>query len=277
MPTESQAHRAERFLAMHRGPNILVLPNAWDAASARILETAGFGAIATTSAGVAATYGYPDGERIGRAGMLEAIARIASAVSVPVTADVEAGYGTSVADVEETARGVLAAGAIGMNLEDADHHSLFDLAPQVAKVQAVRKVAEEAGIPLVINARTDVYLLKIGAPESRFDEAVRRANAYHDAGADCLFVPGVRDAETIGKLAHAIHGPINILAVSGTPSTAELQKLGVARVSVGSGPMRATLSLLRRIAEELRTRGTYTSFTDPGVISHADLNRMLEH
>src|SRR5207249_7267385 len=191
---------------------------------------------------------------------------IASAVSIPVTADMESGYGDTAAAAEATAQGVLAAGAIGLNLEDARSGRLLDMARQVERIQAVRRVAGEAGVPLVINARTDVFLLQAGPPETRFDETIRRANAYREAGADCLFVPGVRDAANIGALARAIHGPINILAVAGTPPVSELQSLGVARVSSGSGPMRASLTLVQRIAEDLR-RGVYASFTE-NVVSH---------
>ena len=276
---EALAAKASRFRQMHEGPEILVLPNAWDAGTARVFEAAGFQALATTSAGIAYAAGHPDGEGIGRDEMLEYVRRITGAVRVPVTADMESGYGDNIAAAEVTAQGVLAAGAIGLNLEDSRSGRLLDVADQAARVRAIRRVAVEAGVPLVINARTDVYLRQSGPPETRgatvqlFDEAVRRANAYREAGADCLFIPGVRDAATIGNLARAIHGPINILAVAGTPAVKELQSLGVARVSTGSGPMRAALTLVRRIAEELH-RGTYASFSE-NTISHADMNKLM--
>ena len=267
--------KAARFRELHHGPGILVMPNAWDAASARVFEEAGFPALATSSAGVAYSLGYPDGERISRDEMLEAVRRMARAVRIPVTADMEAGYGATAADAVATALGVLAAGAIGLNLEDAHAGRLVEIAQQSARVRAMRRAAAEAGVPLVINARTDVFLLEAGAPEARLDEAIRRANAYREAGADCLFIPGVRDAGTIARLARAIHGPINILATAGAPSAGELERLGVARVSTGSGPMRAAMSLTRRIAAELRQFGTYASLTE-GVISHAEANRLME-
>jgi len=270
---ETLAAKADLFQRLHHGPAILVLPNAWDAATARIFQTAGFPAIASTSAGIAWAAGYPDDERISRGDMLEAVCRIVAAVDVPVTADMEAGYGETAEAAAATAEGVLAAGAIGLNLEDASADRLLEIAAHSARVRAVRRVAEDAGVPLVINARTDVYLLAVGAPETRFAEAVRRANAYREAGADCLFVPGVRDAETIGRLVESIHGPINVLAGAGTPPAGELQRLGVARISTGSGPMRASLTLVRRIAEELG-QGTYDSFTKD-VLSYADVNRLM--
>jgi 2-methylisocitrate lyase-like PEP mutase family enzyme len=263
--------KTDAFRAMHCGPQVLLLPNAWDVASARVIQHAGFGAIATTSAGVAFSLGYPDGQRISRREMLEAVRRIATSVQVPVTADVEAGYGDRPEDAARTAQDVLAAGAVGMNLEDAtgDPQSpLLDLALQVERVNAVRE------LPIVLNARTDVYLLEIGAPEKRYDEGLRRLAAFRDAGADCVFVPGLRDPETIARLVEDLQCPVNILGGPGIPSVPELQKLGVARVSLGSGPMRATLGLLRRLAEELKSAGTYATLE--GAVPYAELNRMME-
>ena len=271
MNVEAQKAKADAFRAMHRGQQILLLPNAWDVASARVVQQAGFGAVATTSAGIAFTLGYPDGQRISREQMLAVVGRIAGAVKVPVTADVEAGYGDRPEDAARTARDVIAAGAVGINLEDASggrQHPLLDLALQVERVTAVRE------LPIVLNARTDVYLREAGAPEKRYDEALRRLAAFRDAGADCVFVPGLRDAAIIGRLAKDLKCPLNILAGPGTPPVPELQKLGVARVSLGSGPMRATLGLLRRIAEELKGTGTYKSLED--AISFADINRMMD-
>jgi 2-methylisocitrate lyase-like PEP mutase family enzyme len=275
MNLEAQRAKAELLRRLHEGPDLLVLANPWDAGSARIFEQAGCRALGTTSAGIAFAHGYADGERLSRAEMLEAVRRIVAAVAVPVTADMEAGFGELAADVVETVRGVLRAGAVGVNLEDAPKGApgtLFEIAAQVEKIRAVRELAAAEGIPLVINARTDVYLDQIGAPESRFDHAVQRANAYRDAGADCLYVPGVRHAETIQRLVQAIHGPLNVLAGPGVPPVTELARLGVRRLSVGSGPMRATLGLTERIARELLDQGTYTGFTE-GALPYAEANR----
>jgi 2-methylisocitrate lyase-like PEP mutase family enzyme len=268
----SQKAKADAFRALHHGPKILVLPNAWDVASARIFEDAGFPAIATTSAGIAYSLGYADGQRIPPEEMLEQIARIVRGVNVPVTADVEGGY----QDAGETAKALIASGAVGMNLEDATSdpaHPLVEISKQVETIQAVRAECANAGIPMVINARTDVYLAQVGAPESRYDETVRRLSAFKNAGADCLFVPGVRDAVTIRKLVGDLQFPINILAVPGAPSTGELQGMKVARVSVGSGPMRATMGLVRRLAEELSSKGTYSAFE--GAIPYDEMNRLM--
>jgi 2-methylisocitrate lyase-like PEP mutase family enzyme len=273
-PLKEQRAKADAFRAMHRGAHILLLPNAWDVASARVLQEAGFGAIATTSAGIAFSRGYPDGERISREEMLAVVRRMAAAVTVPVTADVEAGYGDSPEDAARTAREVVEAGAVGMNLEDAASDAgdaLLDLALQVERLKAVRETRKDIGI--VLNARTDVYLLQVGPPEKRYDVALRRLAAFRDAGADSLFVPGLHDALTIGRLVKDLSCPVNILAGPGAPPVAKLQELGVARVSLGSGPMRASLGLFRKIAEELRNSGTYESLT--GAIPFADLNGMM--
>jgi len=276
MSMDEQKSRVMAFRAMHRGPRILVLPNAWDVASARVFEEAGYGAIATTSAGVAFSLGYPDGQRISREEMLARVGRIARAVKVPVTADVEAGYGPKPEDAAQTAREVIEAGAVGMNLEDATGDSsqpIFDLSLQLERNRAVREAALKTGVLLVLNARTDVHLARVGAPETRYDKAVQRLVAYRDAGADCVFLPGLIDAETIGRVVKDLQCPVNILTGPGAPSIPELERLGVARVTVGSAAMRATLGLVKRIAEELKSSGTYANLE--GGMAYADLNKML--
>jgi 2-methylisocitrate lyase-like PEP mutase family enzyme len=268
--------KAQAFLAMHGRP-ILVLPNAWDVASARVVEAAGARAVATSSAAVAAALGYPDGERLPRESMLEVVRRIAAAVAVPVTADVEAGYGRSPEELAATTRGVLAAGAVGINLEDGTGDSaapLRPLAEQVERIRAVRAAATAAGVPLVINARVDVYLAQAGPPESRCAETVRRSSAYREAGADCLFVPGVSDADLIARLVREAGGPLSLLAGRATPPVSELERLGVARVSVGSGLMRAALGFVRDAARELLTAGTHTRL-DAGSLSAAEWQALL--
>ena len=268
---------SEAFRKLHYGPDILILPNAWDAASARLLAAAGFPAIATTSAGIAFARGYPDGERIGREEMLRDVARIVENVDVPVTADLEAGYGPDAEDVAETMRQAIKAGAAGLNLEDSSHDPdkpLFEAARAAERVAAARAAAAAAGVPVVINARTDGYILGFERNEELFADTVSRANAYLAAGADCIFVPAVSDAETIGRLAADIDGPINILAGPGSPPLSELQALGVARVSIGSSLARAAYTVARRAAEELLGPGTFT-FAE-GAISHPDMNRLME-
>ena len=273
---ESQTNKAIHFRQLHRGPGVLILPNAWDVASVRIFEEAGFPAIATTSAGIAFSLGYPDGERIPREEMMARIGRITRAVQVPVTADVEAGYGSTAEDAAKTTRELIQAGVAGMNLEDGSGdpaRPLIDFQLAIEKIRAARQAAMQMHAQIVINARTDVYLLPGGNPDTDYSEAVRRLVAFRDAGADCVFAPGLKDAETIGRLVKVVECPLNILAGPGTPAIPELRKLGVARVSVGSGPMRATLGLLRRVAEELKTSGTYCAME--GAVPYAEVNKML--
>ena len=276
MTRPGQRERAARFLELHRGPRILLLPNAWDAASARLFEEEGFPAIGTTSAGVAYSLGFPDGQQAPFPEMVAAIERIARAVQVSVTADIESGFGESAEEVGENVRAVLEAGAVGVNLEDGreGEDSLIPISLHSEKIRSAREAALAAGFALVVNARTDVFLDAIGDPTTRFDEAVARANAYRHAGADCLFVPGVTEAATIERLVRAIDGPLNVLAAAATPPISELERLGVARVSLGSGPMRATLALLRRIARELMDGGTYATLTE-GTIPYAETNRLF--
>ena len=267
--------KAERLRALHKSPPILVLPNAWDAATARIVEAEGFPAIATTSAGVAAALGYPDGGVVPPHEMIEAIGRIARAVKVPVTADIEHGYAATPNAAADVVQRVIAAGAVGVNVEDCVPGSaeLEPLPLQCEKIAAIAKASTKSGVRVVINARTDVFLRSIGALPTRLPAAIERGNAFLGAGADCVFVPGVRDRETIAALVRGIQGPVNILATPGTPPLQELEAMGVARVSTGSGPARAALALMRDIARELKTRGTY-GFLDHA-LAYNDVNELM--
>jgi len=263
---------------MHDRSKILVLPNAWDPMSARIIEEAGARAIATTSAGVAFSVGYPDGEAMPRDEMIAAIARIARVVTVPLSADIESGFARDAHEVAETVRRVIDAGAVGINLEDAIHGgppALYDLETAIDRVSAAREAANSSGVPIVINARTDVYLLSIGEPDTRFDHAVRRANAYRKAGADCLFVPRIGRPADIERIVVALEGPLNLLAFPGIPTIAELERLGVARLSVGTWPTLAAMSTARKIAAELLGTGTYESMFDGAGVSYPEANRLM--
>ncbi|HTS34683.1 MAG TPA: isocitrate lyase/phosphoenolpyruvate mutase family protein [Candidatus Solibacter sp.] len=275
-PVSEQQKQAEVFRSLHHNDKPLLLANVWDVASARVVEQAGFPALATTSAGVAFAHGFPDGQKIPPELMFAAIAEIARAVAVPVTADVEAGYGNTPEAAARTAQGVIEAGAIGMNFEDATGDSdrpLAELPLQLERLRAIRETANNFGVPLVVNARTDIYLAQVGKPESRYDETVRRLSAFRDAGADCVFAPGLGDLPTIRRIVADLQYPVNILVGPGSPSIAELAAAGVKRVSLGSGPMRATLGLLRRLAHELITAGTYTAMQDSP--PHAEINRLM--
>lgn len=261
MALPGQRERAEQFRQLHHEPPMLILPNVWDAASARIVAQAGARAIATTSSGVAAALGYPDGQVIGRGLLVEVASRIVRVVSCPVTVDIEAGYGNTIDDVVQTVRAVIGTGAVGFNIEDSrpqDETGLVDLAEQVKLITTLRELAAELDVPFVINARTDTYLLGIGSPESRYDETVRRANAYLDAGADCVYPIGRLGLDVIGELVHNIAGPVNILGGPPSPPLASLAELGVARVSLGGGLMTAMLGQVRAMARDVLTGGDYT-------------------
>jgi len=288
MDADTQRARAETFRDLHGGPpeGPLVLPNSWDAASTIVYEAMGFASVGTSSAGVAAALGVPDGEHLSREEMLAVVDRIAHSVTIPVSADVEAGYGGTPEAVAETVRATIDAGAVGVNLEDgvveggavgggadATDGPLVDVDLHRRKIRAAREAADDGGIPVVINGRTDVFWREVGDDAERVEHAVERANAYHDAGADCLFVPGVTDPADIEALVDGIDGPLNVLGGPGAPSIPELGDLGVARVSVGSGPMRATLGYLREVCEELLEAGTYGSM-ERG-IPYGELNELL--
>ena len=278
MNIQEQARKAETLRKLHAGPRILVLANAWDVASAKIVEDLGLPAVATTSAGVANSLGYPDGQRISRDEMFDMVGRIARAVNVPVTADAEAGYGLTPKEMAETARALVSTGAVGLNFEDVtgdDESTHVEINLQVEKIRALQEASASMGVKLVVNARTDVYLMPIGPAETRFERTVERLRAYRKAGADCLFVPGLRDKDTIARIVKAAEAPVNILLQPGGPTLAELQKMGVARASIGSGLMRAALGTTRRVAKALMELQDHAPLLE-GAMTYAELNAMLE-
>ena len=265
------ATKAETLRRLHVDGPMLVLPNAWDAGSARIFVEAGFTALATTSAGIAFSLGYPDGERISRDEMLAAVARITRRSNVPITADMEAGYGRTPDAVADTVRRVIDAGAVGMNLEDRiEEEPLLDFTLAVERVRAARAAADKAGLPFCLNARTDAFSPNMGG----LAEAVRRGKAFHEAGATSVFVPFVGDHGTIEQIVQQIPGPVNILGAPNAPTLKELAALGVRRVTFGSAPMRATLGLVRRMAREWKDKGTYGTLEAYG-IPFADLQKLF--
>jgi 2-methylisocitrate lyase-like PEP mutase family enzyme len=276
----SQLEKGAHFARSHIEPGILVLPNAWDAGSAIVMAQAGFRALATTSAGIAFTMGLADGQQIGRDAMLERVEQIVAAVPVPVSADLEAGYGPAPEDVAATVRGALRAGAVGCNIEDASgdpQAPLVDLELACDRIRAGTEVARRANQPFVLNARTDPYLVRAGPSAQNFAEAVRRANAYRAAGADCLFVPGPLDGDTIARLVREIDGPLNVLgARAGSASAltvAQLESLGVKRVSIGGSLSAAVLTFVGETMRELSEKGTFTHA--PGAWSNAQINAIM--
>lgn len=256
----SLREKAERLRALHHGEAPLVLVNVWDVAGAKIIEELGFPAVATASAGISASFGFEDNESIGRETMLAAVKRIANSVEVPVTADIEAGYGPTVDDAIATARGVIEAGAVGLNFEDSAHKDtsqLYDAQLQARRIEAIRATGKQLGVPLVINARTDVYFRTELPEEEKFREAVRRAAIYLKAGADCIYVLGPKDEETIARLVKEIRAPINLLAFPDAPSIAKMAELGVKRISFGPRPMRHAMTAFRQAAENVRNSGVF--------------------
>jgi 2-methylisocitrate lyase-like PEP mutase family enzyme len=276
MDIDSQKQKAQDFLELHRASSIFILPNAWDVASAKIFELEGFKAIGTTSAGISAMLGYADGQKMSLVENLDVVRRIVKNTFLPVSADIEAGYAVSSEGVVEAARAVLDVGAVGLNLEDSTGNiqiPLYDQFLQQEKIKAIREMSIDKGIHLVINARTDAYMLG-QKPADGLREAIKRGNAYREAGADCIFVPDVGnlDKKTIETLVKEIDAPINIIAGASTPPILELQGMGVSRVSVGPRPMRAVLSLLRKIAKELTIEGTYKLMMESS-ISYSEVNK----
>ncbi|WP_448317903.1 isocitrate lyase/PEP mutase family protein [Streptomyces sp. CO7] len=257
------------FRALHTPARPLALANVWDVAGARVVEAAGAPAIATTSAGVAWSLGASDGNRVSPDLVLDVLARIASAVAVPVTADIEGGYGQSPAEVAETVARVLDAGVVGVNIEDGTRppRALAD------RIEASREAARKAGVDLFVNARVDTYLLGLGDPADRLRDTLARARTYVDAGADGVFVPGVTDPAVVAELAAGLAVPLNVLAGPGAPTVAELGALGVSRVSLGSGVAQAAYAAARRAALDLHGTGGYDSLDH--AIPYPDLDALF--
>ncbi|RAK57150.1 isocitrate lyase/PEP mutase family protein [Phenylobacterium deserti] len=244
----NQTDKAERFAALHRGAEILVLPNAWDAASAALMEAAGAKAVATSSAAVAWAHGYPDGDALPLDRLIATIEAAARNLTVPLSADIEGGYTDDLQELADTVRRVIGAGAVGINLEDGLRTP--DLAAR--KVEAARKAAEAEGAALFINARTDVYLRNLSEGHAAYVEAITRAELYRAAGASGIFIPGPTDEDLIGRLADAVRLPLNVMGRAGAPSAARLQALGVRRLSSATAPFRvAYAAMAAQVADYL--------------------------
>jgi 2-methylisocitrate lyase-like PEP mutase family enzyme len=275
MSRAEQAVKAEAFRALHRGPPLLLMANAWDAITARLFEAEGFAAVATTSGGVSWALGYADGEAAPWDEVVGQTARIARAVAVPVTADIEAGFGTTPEAVARSIADIIDAGAVGVNLEDGLSGSppIRPIDGAVARIRAAREAANAAGVPIVINARTDLYLKQIGDEASRLDEAVARGRAYLAAGADCFYPIGLRDSATMGRLVQALQAPININVRAGWPSVAELQALGVARVTTATQLTLVALAATREVAREIKATGRFDAINP--LIGHPEMQQLM--
>ena len=264
-----QKEKAEMFLKFHQDKEILVLLNSWDIGSSKLIEACGYKAIATTSMGIAASLGYPDCQIIKLSEMIEAIKGIVNAVQVPVTVDIEAGYGKNLNEIIDSVKKIIATGIVGINIEDSIDLNpvLIDEIEFCERISAIRALSDSLGIHLVINTRTDSFYTSLGTTREKLSESIKRGNKYREAGADCIFIQPVWEKETISTLVKEINAPINILIKPGVgaglpPSVRELQDLGVARVSLGSGLMKATLALIKKVADELSEKGTYNILLD---------------
>ena len=269
MVSSIQKERAEMFLKFHHDEEILILLNSWDPGSSKLIEACGYKAIATTSMGVAASLGYPDCEIITLSETIQVITAIVNAVKVPVSVDIEAGYGNNVDEIVESVTKLIATGIVGINIEDSIELSpvLIDEMEFCERISAIRALSDSLGFHLVINARTDSFYTSSGSTAEKLAESIWRGNKYREAGADCIFVQPVWEKDTIRTLVKEINAPINILSNptigGGLPlSVRELQDLGVARLSLGSGLMKATLALIKKVADELSEKGTYNILLD---------------
>lgn len=269
MITSIQKEKADLFLKYHHDKDILVLLNSWDIGSSKLIEACGYKAIATTSMGIAASLGYPDSQVIQLSEMMGVITGIVNAVEVPVTVDIEAGYGNNLREIIDAVNKIIATGIVGINIEDSINLNpvLIDEIEFCERISAIRALSDSQGFHLVINARTDSFYTSPGSTREKLSESIKRGNKYHEAGADCIFVQPVWEKESISTLVKEINAPINILANPGIgggipPSVSELQDLGVARLSLGSGLMKATLALIKKVANELSEKGTYNILLD---------------
>jgi 2-methylisocitrate lyase-like PEP mutase family enzyme len=256
--------KSRKLRALVRAPEILVMPGAYDVLSALLFEQMGFKAIQGTSGGIAAAVGYLDGEAMSREQFIELSGNFAAAVSVPFNADGERGYGDE-AGVRDTVRALVARGVAGMNLEDGaakGKGELVELSQQLRKIKAVMETKRELGSEFFLNARVDAFHVITDDPKKALDEAIERGNAYAEAGGDCIFYLFLHSAEIIGRIAKEVKAPISILAGPQSPSVKELQDLGVARVSYGSGFTKAAITGAKRLAEEILQKGTCNLLKD---------------
>ena len=265
MDVTTQQQYAETFHGLHRKGDPLVLFNAWDVATAKAIAKVS-AAIATSSGAVASALGYADGENAPLDVVAGLASRMSASVSVPVSIDLEAGYGNTPDDAAKSAATILKAGAIGINIEDGlseGKRQLVSPEQHAAKIKAVRDAAQQLGIRLFINARTDPFLLKFGSPDACLNEAARRAQVYADAGADGIFVPGLTDLALIEKLVQRTPLPVNIMVTQGVPEIADLTRVGVRRVSLGPWPMLAAMRVIGQAAAAVAASKQYGTFLQP--------------
>jgi 2-methylisocitrate lyase-like PEP mutase family enzyme len=252
----TQKAKAESFKALHHSGKLLVLPNIWDPLGAALLESLGYPAVATASASIAFTNGYNDGENIPFENALSTLTKIAASVNIPVTADIESGYGATETALQKNIERIIATGIVGINLEDFDKHtdSFFPVNVQCGRIRLIRKISETMQVPLFINARTDVFYRgkEFLMPEEKLNETINRGKAYIDAGADCFFPLAVKRKEDLQQLISTLPCPLNIIAIQGIPDMTTLREIGVARLSLGPGFLKIAIRALRDLAIKLK-------------------------
>ncbi|HUK80291.1 MAG TPA: isocitrate lyase/phosphoenolpyruvate mutase family protein [Nitrososphaerales archaeon] len=271
----SQAEKAEAFRRLHDRREVLVLPNAWDVPSARVFEDEGFPAVATSSAGMLVSLGYPDGEEIPHGEFNAAVERISRVLSVPLSVDVIGGFGDTPEGVVSSVRAVIKTGAVGINIEDFVHSTkkLLPVEKQKARLRALIRLRESLKVPFVINARTDALRYASGDDDAKMEEAIVRAEAYRDLGVDCIYPMGLTDGASISRFVRALDFPTNVMVRRGLPPVPELKRLGVARVSFGPSASYAAMGLLKRASREAREKGTFDSLIE-GAITFDELNSL---
>ncbi len=278
MDKTTQIQKAKRFLTLHHDPKLLILPNIWDPIGARLLQGQGYPAVATASAAVAFSLGYDDGQKITLSAMVEAVRRVADSVDVPVTADMEGGYAEQPEDVAENIREVLRAGAVGINFEDSQIEGgpLHEMAFHCERIRAIRTMANQEGIPLVINARVDTYIRTDDlSDEDKLTETITRAKAYLAAGADCIYPIVAHDLDILTAIQTAVQAPINVLALPSAPAMRDLEAAGIARLSLGPFLFKAMLTKMQEVAKTLHEYGSYDVFSE-GVMSSDDVQAYLK-
>lgn len=274
MDKQQQAKAAGAFLARHQTRPILLLPNAWDAISARIFAAAGFEHLATTSAGVAWALGFPDGEQAPWKEVVAATARIVRAAAVPVTADIEQGYARTPRAVGRHVADIIGAGVVGLNLEDSQNGGLHPIEAATARLRAARDAADAADVPIVINARCDIFLLRHGEEKQRFEAAVERCKTYLAAGSDCVYPFGLSDPEQIAAFVRAVDGPVNITGRPGMPGVKALEQMGVARITIASAPTLVAMDTVRQLATDLRATGSFEGLCSS--FHHPDAQKLFQ-
>ena len=274
MDKARQTEMAKWFLTRHHAPPVLLLPNAWDAMSARLFAAAGFDALATTSGGVAWALGYPDGERVPWPELVAATARIVRCAQVPITADIEAGYGATPAEVATRVREIIQTGVVGINLEDGLHGPMRSIEDAARRLSAAREATTKEGVPIVLNARCDVFHLQHGEENTRLAATVERCKAYLAVGADCVYPFGLRDPAIIAAFVEAIGAPVNITGRPGMPDAAAFERMGVARITIASAPALVTMSSIDKLATELRASHSFDMLD--AALRHPDAQRLFE-